>query len=61
MIGLYSMAAQGLRAFSGITVGIAGSLVGVHRSLAAAALATLALTVWMWARHPRPAPLDSVP
>ncbi len=56
VIGLYSMAAQGLRAFSGITVGIAGSLVGVHHSLAAAALATLTLTLWMWLRHPR---LDS--
>lgn len=53
VIGLYSMAAQGLRAFSGITVGVAGALVGVHLSLAGAAAATFALTAGMWLSHPR--------
>ncbi len=38
VIGLFNMAALGLRAFSGITVGIVGTLIGVHASLAAAAL-----------------------
>ncbi len=37
VLGLYNMAAAGLRAFSGITVGLMGSLLGVHVSLAIAA------------------------
>ena len=45
LIGLYNMAASGLRAFSGITVGIVGSLIGVHWSLALSALALLAVTI----------------
>jgi MFS family permease len=39
VLGLYNMAAAGLRAFSGITVGLAGSVVSVHLSLACAAAA----------------------
>jgi MFS family permease len=38
VIGLYSMAALGLRAFSGITVGIAGGFIGIHTSLSLSAL-----------------------
>ena len=34
VIGLFNMASLGLRAFSGITVGLLGSLIGVHWSLA---------------------------
>src|ERR1700722_2299987 len=34
VLGLYNMAAAGLRTFSGITVGLAGSLVSIHLSLA---------------------------
>jgi MFS family permease len=34
VIGLYNMASLGLRAFSGVTVGLVGSLIGVHQSLA---------------------------
>jgi MFS family permease len=37
VLGLYNMASMGLRAFSGITVGLAGSIIGIHVSLAAAA------------------------
>jgi MFS family permease len=44
VIGLYTMASQGLRAFSGVTVGVVGSFIGVHWSLALAALVLLALT-----------------
>jgi MFS family permease len=33
VIGVFSMAASGMRMFSGITVGIAGSLIGIHYSL----------------------------
>jgi hypothetical protein len=36
------MSSLGLRAFSGISVGLLGSLIGVHWSLALSALATLA-------------------
>lgn len=37
VLGLYNMAASGLRCFSGVTVGVAGSAIGIHASLAAAA------------------------
>ncbi len=33
VIGVYSMASMGLRTFSGVSVGVLGSLIGVHRSL----------------------------
>lgn len=41
VIGFYNMCAQGLRAFSGLTIGVGGSVVGVHWSLALSALALL--------------------
>jgi MFS family permease len=44
IIGLYGMSALGLRAFSGITVGMLGSVVGIHWSLAFSALVLLAAT-----------------
>jgi MFS family permease len=43
VIGLFNMASLGLRAFSGVTVGLIGSLVGVHWSLALSALVMLAV------------------
>ena len=43
VIGLFNMSALGLRTFSGVTVGIVGSLIGIHWSLAASALALLAV------------------
>jgi MFS family permease len=45
VIGLFAMASYGLRAFSGVSVGLLGSLIGVHWSLAASALAMLATAV----------------
>jgi len=33
VIGVFSMAASGMRMFSGITVGIVGSVIGIHYSL----------------------------
>ncbi|HMG54413.1 MAG TPA: MFS transporter [Kofleriaceae bacterium] len=36
VLGLYNMAGSGLRCFSGVTVGLAGSMIGVHASLAVA-------------------------
>jgi MFS family permease len=47
VIGLYQMSSLGMRTFSGITVGVAGGLIGVHWSLAASAMALLAVTVVM--------------
>lgn len=44
VIGLYSTVAMGLMTFSGITVGLGGSVVGVHRSLAASAMILLLCT-----------------
>jgi MFS family permease len=49
VIGLYSMASNGLRAFSGISVGIVGAFIGIHWSLALAALVLLAATLVIYA------------
>ena len=49
VIGLFSMSALGLRAFSGVTVGLAGSLIGIHLSLALSAAVLLAIIlVMLW-------------
>jgi MFS family permease len=45
VIGLFNMASLGLRTFSGVSVGVVGSLIGVHWSMAAAALTMLAVAV----------------
>jgi len=49
VIGLYNMAALGLRCFSGVTVGLIGSVIGIHFSLSLAALVLLALIVSLFA------------
>jgi hypothetical protein len=41
IIGLFNMASLGLRAFSGISVGLAGSAIGIHWSLALSACAAM--------------------
>src|SRR6266516_5051127 len=54
VIGLFSMSALGLRAFSGVTVGLAGSLIGIHLSLALSAAVLLAIIlVMLWTLVPR--------
>jgi len=53
VIGLYVMAALGCRAFAGVTVGILGTLAGVHTSLATAAGALLILIGWLSLRSRR--------
>ena len=45
VIGRFNMASLGLRTFSGVSVGVLGSLIGVHWSMAAAALTMLAVAV----------------
>ena len=47
VIGLYAMARNGLTAFSGVTIGMVGGLIGIHTSLAlsAAILLVMALSL----------------
>lgn len=49
LIGLFAMSSMGLKAFSGLTVGVLGGLIGVHWSLALSALTLLAVTVALFA------------
>lgn len=52
VIGLFNMSALGLRAFSGVTVGLAGTLIGVHQSLLVSAAAlTLVAAALLWRRR----------
>ena len=57
VLGLYNTAGGGLRAFSGITIGLGGSLIGIHASLAISAAVLLAITLLLWA-HLRPSGRD---
>jgi MFS family permease len=43
VIGVYSMAALGMRTFSGVTIGVIGGWIGIHYSLALSALVLAAL------------------
>ncbi len=45
VIGLYAVARNGLQAFSGVTIGMVGGVIGIHMSLALCALVLLALTL----------------
>ena len=45
MIGLYNMSNNGLRAFSGLTVGLLGAVIGIHWSLALSALVLLMIAI----------------
>ena len=56
VIGLYNMSSLGLRAFAGVTVGLMGSLIGIHWSLALSAMALLAITISLLALATRTAP-----
>jgi MFS family permease len=49
VIGLYSMSALGLRAFSGVTIGVVGGMIGIHWSLALSALALFAIIAGIFA------------
>jgi MFS family permease len=49
LIGLFAMASMGLKAFSGVTVGVLGGLIGVHWSLALSAMVLLTITVALFA------------
>jgi MFS family permease len=43
VIGVFSMSANGLRTFSGLSVGLLGARIGIHNSLAYSAAALLAV------------------
>jgi MFS family permease len=45
VIGVFSMSAMGLRTFSGLSVGLLGSAIGIHRSLSYSAIALFFLYV----------------
>ena len=60
VLGLYNMCFNGMRAFSGVTVGMGGAVVGVHWSLALSAVAMLVVAFGLLAfemrqRAPEPA------
>jgi MFS family permease len=48
VIGAYSMAASGMRMFSGITVGLAGGLIGIHYSLSLSAAVLFVALAVVW-------------
>ena len=56
VLGLFGMASSGLRTFSGITVGLLGSLTSIHSSLALSAIVFLGAVSWQLLRGaPEPA------
>ena len=57
VIGLYNMSGLGMRAFSGVTVGLMGSVLGIHWSLGMSAIALFAVILGLLAftRPGRPA------
>ncbi len=70
VIGLFNMASLGLRAFSGVSVGLLGSFIGVHWSLGLSALVMLAIAeqssraavIQSWPVSPRQQDfLDNIP
>ena len=55
-IGVFAMAAQGMRTFSGISVGLVGGLIGIHWSLALSAILLFAVISVLVARSMRTVP-----
>ncbi|WP_256565504.1 MFS transporter [Bradyrhizobium sp. CCGB20] len=55
VVGLYNMAGLGMRAFSGITVGLFGAAIGIHWSLGLSAAVLLALLCVLYGRATRKA------
>ena len=52
VLGLFNMSSAGLRTFSGVTVGLLGSVATVHASLACAAAAFMVITITLLLRSP---------
>ena len=53
VIGLYMLSSLGMRAFSGVTIGVVGGLIGIHWSLALSAMTLLAAIAVLLAFMPR--------
>ncbi len=53
VIGVFTMSSLGLRTFSGISVGLVGSLIGIHAALAASAVTFMMLSLSLFAFAPR--------
>ena len=49
LIGLFNMSSNGIRAFSGVTVGMLGGVIGVHWSLGLSAMVLLSVTITLLA------------
>jgi hypothetical protein len=49
LIGVFNMSNNGLKAFSGVTVGLVGGLIGVHWSLGLSAMILLTVTIALFA------------
>jgi MFS family permease len=49
VIGVFSMSSMGLRTFSGLTVGLLGSVIGIHNSLSYSAAALLGVLIVIFA------------
>ena len=56
LIGLYNLANNGMRAFSGLSVGVLGAVIGIHWSLALSAVVLLMITMMLLAFAMRAAP-----
>ena len=50
VVGLFNMAGLGMRAFSGITVGLAGAAIGIHWSLGLSAVVLLVFLFVLYRR-----------
>lgn len=61
VLGLFNMASAGLRTFSGVTVGLVGSLISIHTSLAAAAGMFIATALFLLVRLRRETGKASAP
>lgn len=59
MIGVFSMAAMGMRMFSGVTVGVVGAAIGIHWSLALSTLMVTSLIVILLSRTNRRQPSNN--
>ncbi len=55
LIGLYNLANNGMRAFSGLSVGVLGAVIGIHWSLALSSVVLLMVTMILLAFAMRPA------
>jgi len=61
VIGLYNTAGLGLRAFSGVTIGLGGTVVGVHASLALSAVALFVVVLGLLGLARRMGPAEVAP